>query len=110
MNFDFTDDQNAIRDLASQIFGDRTTDEFLLAFDRGDQTYDWALWQTLAEQGLLGVAVPEAAGGTGLGLVELCLVLEEQGRRVSPIPLYTTLVLGGLPVAEFGDGNGALTR
>ena len=103
MDFNFSEDQNAIRDLAHQIFTDRTTDEFMLEFDRNDETYDWPLWQTLAEQGLLGIAVPEAAGGTGLGLIELCLVLEEQGRRVSPIPLYSTLVLGGLPIAEFGS-------
>ncbi len=102
MNFDFSDDEKAIRELAHQIFTDRTTDEFMLEFDRGDETYDWGLWQTLADQGLLGIAVPEAAGGSGLGLIELCLMLEEQGRRVSPIPLFSTLVLGGLPIAEFG--------
>ena len=71
-------------------------------FARSGKTYDDELWQTLAEQGLLGIAVPEAAGGTGLGLIELCLVLEEQGRRVAPVPLYASLVLGGLPIAEFG--------
>ncbi len=102
MDFNFTDDQNAIRELAYQIFTDRATDEFLLEFSRTDDTYDDALWRTLAEQGLLGVAVPEAYGGSGLGLVELCLVLEEQGRRVAPVPLHSSLVLGGLPIAEFG--------
>ncbi len=98
MDFNFSDDQKAIRELAYQIFTDRASDEFLLAFSRTDETYDETLWQTLAEQGLLGVAIPEAAGGTGLGLVELCLVLEEQGRRVAPVPLYASLVLGGLPI------------
>ena len=102
MDFNFSDDQNAIRELAYQIFTDRSSDDFLLAFSRTDETYDDTLWQTLAEQGLLGVAIPESAGGTGFGLVELCLVLEEQGRRVAPIPLYASLVLGGLPIAEFG--------
>ena len=105
MDFNFSEDQNAIRDLAHQIFTDRTTDEFLLEFDRGEETYDWPLWQTLAEQGLLGIAVPESAGGTGLGLVELCIVLEEQGRRVSPVPLFSSLVLGGLPLAQFGSAS-----
>lgn len=105
MNFSFSEDQIAIRDLAGQIFGDRATDEFLLAFSRTDDTYDEVLWQTLAEQGLLGVAVPESAGGTGLGLIELCLVLEEQGRRVAPVPLYASLVLGALPLAEFGSAE-----
>jgi alkylation response protein AidB-like acyl-CoA dehydrogenase len=103
MDFSFSDEQNAIRDLANQIFGDRASDEFLLAFSRTDETYDQQLWQTLGEQGLLGVAVPESAGGAGLGLVELCLVLEEQGRRVAPVPLHASLVLGGLPIAEFGS-------
>lgn len=103
MDFSFNDDQKAIRELAFQIFTDRASDEFLLQFSRTDETYDEVLWATLAEQGLLGVAVPEACGGTGFGLVELCLLLEEQGRRVAPVPLYASLVLGGLPLAEFGS-------
>ena len=105
MNFTFSDDQNSIRELACQIFSDRASDEFLLGFSRTDETYDEALWQTLADQGLLGVAIPESAGGTGLGLTELCMVLEEQGRRVAPVPLYASLVLGGLPIAEFGSAE-----
>lgn len=103
MDFKFSEDQTAIRELAYQIFTDRATDEFLLAFSRGEATYDDTLWATLAEQGLLGIAVPESAGGTGLGFTELCLVLEEQGRRVAPVPLYASIVLGGLPIAEFGS-------
>ena len=103
MDFNFTDDQNAIRELAYQIFTDRASDEFLLEFSRTGKTYDDTLWSTLAEQGLLGVAIPESAGGAGLGLIELCMVLEEQGRRVAPVPLYASVVLGGLPIAEFGS-------
>ena len=103
MDFSFTEDQNAIRDLANQIFTDRSTDEFLMGFSRSDATYDDQLWNTLAEQGLLGICVPEDFGGTGLGFVELCSILEEQGRRVAPVPLFSSLVLGGLPIAQFGN-------
>jgi alkylation response protein AidB-like acyl-CoA dehydrogenase len=102
MDFNFSEDQAAIRELAYQIFTDRASDEFLLDFSRTDNTYDDDLWTTLAEQGLLGIAIPEAAGGSGLGLTELCLILEEQGRRVAPVPMYASLVLGALPIAEFG--------
>ena len=105
MDFSFTEDQHAIRDLARQIFTQEASDERLLAFSRGDASYDDSLWQLLAEQGLLGVAVPEANGGSGLGLVELCLLLEEQGRRVAPLPLFASLVLGGLPIREFGTDS-----
>ncbi|MEH6584881.1 MAG: acyl-CoA dehydrogenase family protein, partial [Halioglobus sp.] len=103
MDFSFSEDQIAIRELAHKIFTDRTTDEFMLAFDKTDHVYDDELWATLAEQGLLGISIPEAFGGTGLGFTELCLVLEEQGRRISPLPLYSSLVLGALPIAEFGN-------
>ncbi len=103
MDFSIGEDQAAIRELAYQIFTDRASDEFLLEFSRTGNTYDDALWTTLAEQGLLGIAIPGSAGGSGLGLTELCLVLEEQGRRVAPVPLHASLVLGGLPIAEFGS-------
>lgn len=103
MDFTFNEDQQAIRELAHQIFTDRATDAFLLAFDRNDEVYDQVLLTTLAEQGLLGITIPEQYGGTGLGITELCLMLEEQGRRVAPIPLYSNLVLGVLPLVEFGS-------
>jgi alkylation response protein AidB-like acyl-CoA dehydrogenase len=102
MDFNFSEDQTAIRELAYQIFTDRASDEFLLNFSRTGNTYDDELWTTLAKQGLLGIAIPEAAGGSGLGLTELCLILEEQGRRVAPVPMYASLVLGALPIVEFG--------
>ncbi len=104
MDFSFSDEQNAIRELAAQIFADHATDEAMQQFARGEDTYNDALWQVLAEQGLLGIALPETAGGSGLGLVELCLVLEEQGRRVAPVPLFSTLVLGAMPLCAFGSG------
>ncbi len=103
MDFSFSEDQTAIRDLAHQIFTDRTTDEFMLNFDREGKVYDDELWSTLAEQGLLGITVEEAFGGTGLAFTELCLMLEEQGRRISPVPLYSSLVLGVLPISAFGS-------
>ena len=102
MDFSFSEDQVAIRELAYQIFTDRSTDAFQLEFSRTDQAYDDSLWTTLAEQGLLGIGIPEHCGGAGLGLIETCLVLEEQGRRVAPIPLFSSLVLGAMPIIEFG--------
>jgi alkylation response protein AidB-like acyl-CoA dehydrogenase len=64
---------------------------------------DDALWSTLAEANVLGLAVPESLGGMGLGLLELCVLLEEIGRAVAPVPVLPALVLGGLPLARFGS-------
>lgn len=103
MDFSFSEDQNAIRELASQIFTDKVTDDYLLNFTRDGSVYDAELWALLAEQGLLGVAIDEACGGSGLGFTELCLVLQEQARRLAPVPLLSNLVMGALPIAQFGS-------
>lgn len=102
MDFSFSEDQIAIRELAYKIFTDRATDEFQLGFSRNDDVYDDQLWQTLADQGLLAIAMPESAGGAELGFIETCLILEEQGRRVAPIPLFSSLILGAMPIIEYG--------
>ena len=84
MDFNFSDDQKAIRELAYQIFTDRSSDEFLLAFSRTGETYDETLWQTLAAQGLLGIAIPEAYGGSGLGITDAAIALVGELAGVAP--------------------------
>jgi 3-oxocholest-4-en-26-oyl-CoA dehydrogenase beta subunit len=102
MDFTFTEEQEAVRALAAQIFEGHATTERVKGVERGDERIDRELWRALADAGLLAIAVPEEHGGSGLGLVELCLLLEQQGRHVAPVPLWPTLVLGALPLAEFG--------
>jgi hypothetical protein len=102
MDFSLTPEQQALGDLARQILEDRVTHERLKALEAGDEWFDRDAWEELARAKLLGMAVPEAHGGGGLGLVELCLLLEQVGRTVAPVPVLAALVLGGLPIAEFG--------
>jgi alkylation response protein AidB-like acyl-CoA dehydrogenase len=103
MDFTFTEEQDAVRDLAAQIFDGHATTERVKEVERSEERVDRDLWRAVTEAGLLAIAVPEEHGGSGLGLVELCLLLEQQGRRVAPVPLWPTLVLGALPIAEFGS-------
>ncbi|MCB1617062.1 MAG: acyl-CoA/acyl-ACP dehydrogenase [Pseudomonadales bacterium] len=103
MEFSFSEEQVQIKDLANQILRDNCTDDFLMSFSKSGELYSQQLWQLFAESGLLGMAIPEAYGGSGFGLTELCQMLEEQGRHVAPIPLLPSLVLGGLPIARFGS-------
>jgi 3-oxocholest-4-en-26-oyl-CoA dehydrogenase beta subunit len=101
VDFSLTEEQEAIRDLAGRIFGDRATVERVRQVEGGTDRVDRELWSELAAAGLLGVLVPEEAGGAGLGVVELCLLLEQQGRRVAPVPvLWHALAAGAL--ARFG--------
>jgi alkylation response protein AidB-like acyl-CoA dehydrogenase len=102
MDFSLTEEQQELAGLARQIFEDRMTLPHLKEIDRSDDWFDAATWAELAKANLLGIAVPEEHGGLGLGFVELCLVLAEQGRYVAPVPLVPALAGVGLAVARFG--------
>ncbi len=64
--------------------------------DAGDADgFSRELWAEMARLGWLGILVPEAHGGAGLGWLELMVVVEELGRTLAPEPLLATVVLGG---------------
>ncbi len=102
MDFAYSEEQSALRELARKILEEQATPERIREIERGEERLDLALWRELAKANLLGVALPEGFGGSGYGFFEVCLLLEEVGRVVAPIPAWPTLVLGALPLAEFG--------
>src|SRR5687768_16892709 len=102
MDFNFTDDQRSIRDLARGILDREVMPERLKEAERGSDWFDRRLWTTLGDAGLLGIASPVAFGGMGLGFLELCVLLHEIGRAVAPVPALPSLVLGALPIAAWG--------
>jgi len=101
MDFTFSDDQNAVRDLARGILEKEVTIERLKRLERDREWHDPPLWTTLAEAGLLGLVVPALHGGMGLGLLEACVFLQELGRVVAPGPFLPTL-LAALAIADAG--------
>jgi alkylation response protein AidB-like acyl-CoA dehydrogenase len=103
MDFSFTEDQDALRQLVRKIFDDHFTHERLKAIDQAGEWFDRTVWAELAKASLLGVALPDDVGGSGLGFIELCVLLEEVGRAVAPLPLWPTLVLGAAPIDLFGS-------
>lgn len=103
MDFGIREGDQAVVDLARQILRDFTSNKQLKAFEASERAYDDELWQTLAQANLLGTAVPEAYGGADLGFLALCLLLQEVGRAVAPVPAYPALVLGALPLVRFGS-------
>ncbi|WP_419845436.1 acyl-CoA dehydrogenase family protein [Candidatus Poriferisocius sp.] len=102
MNFDFSESQEAVAALAEQVFSGSSGADRVAEVERTEERFDRELWAALAASDLLGVAIGEEYGGLGLGMIETALVLREQGRRVAPVPLWPTLVLGAMPIAEFG--------
>jgi hypothetical protein len=102
MDFELSEEQRSLGALARQILEREVTKERLHEVEASPDRFDDRLWAKLADASLLGLAVPEAQGGMGYGLLELCVLLQEIGRAVAPVPALATLVLGGLPIARFG--------
>jgi alkylation response protein AidB-like acyl-CoA dehydrogenase len=102
LDFALDEDQAALRDLAAKILEDLVTHERLTEIEATDDWFDRRAWQALADAGLLGIGLPEAYGGGGLGFLETCVVLEEIGRTVAPVPIVPTTVAAHT-IAEFGD-------
>ncbi len=110
MDFARSEEQEEVAGLAERILTDMVTVDRLRAVedgagsapDGGTDRFDREVWAALADAGLLGVALPSELGGSGLGIVEQCLVLEQVGRTVAPVPVLAATVLGALPIATFG--------
>ena len=123
MNFDFSDEQKQLRDEARKFLSEQCPPKAVRAVLDGKVAYDKGLWKGLAEMGFLGVAIPESYGGTGAGHLELCVIAEEMGRALAPVPFSSTvylaaeaLLLAGteaqkqkwLPAIAKGDAIGTL--
>lgn len=105
MDFSLTEEQVAVGGLAEQIFQEQATVERVKAVEASDDRVDRALWRALADANLLGISLPEEHGGSGLGMVEACLVLEQQGRVAAPVPYWASVVCGALPIADHGTAE-----
>lgn len=104
MHFAFTDEQAMIAETAKAFFAEQATSERTRAA-MARTGVDDTLWQAFtAELGLAGVAVPEAEGGVGLGMVELAILAEEAGRHVAALPLLASV---GLAIPAILAGGSA---
>ncbi len=93
MNFDFTDDQQAIKRTAREFLADRFRIERVRELAEAGE-YDAELWSEMVELGWSGIQLDESHGGQGLGLVELVILSEELGYALAPAPLFSNAAAG----------------
>jgi alkylation response protein AidB-like acyl-CoA dehydrogenase len=102
-----TADQSEIRAVARRFLGDRYPSERLRALSGDPDGIDSSTWDEIVDLGWVGIALGEAQGGAGYGTAERCLLLEEMGRVLAPVPYLSTAVLAADAVAavksEAGD-------
>jgi alkylation response protein AidB-like acyl-CoA dehydrogenase len=104
VNFDYAEDEQAIRDQARRFLAAHAPLSLCREMlDGKGQEKAASLWSSVAEQGWPGVAIAEADGGVGMGLVALCALAEEVGRAAAPVPLLPTSYLAARALGRFGS-------
>jgi alkylation response protein AidB-like acyl-CoA dehydrogenase len=94
MKFAFTDDQLAFRDAVRDLLERECTPAHLRQAWTNDTGRVPGLWNQLGEMGVVGMLAPESAGGLGMTMVDLVLILEETGRYAVPEPIVETAAFG----------------
>jgi len=102
MNFGFTEEQELLRKTARDFLGECAPMGVVRDIMESDAPYSPSLWKQLAELGWTGLALPEAYGGADLGMLELCIVLDELGRSLAPVPFLPTAI-AATAILEIGD-------
>ncbi|WP_416138873.1 acyl-CoA dehydrogenase family protein [Halomonas sp. HK25] len=102
MDFTMSEEQQAIAEMARGLFDDHSQDEALQRFDASGEPWLAPLWEACIETGLHSLLIPDAQGGSGLGMIELMWVLQAQGESLGPAPLWRHQLAATL-LATFGD-------
>ncbi len=103
MNFDFPDELKQLRDEARRFLSERCPTSVPRRILEGPEPYDRALWQSMAEMGWTGAAIPEEYGGAGLGHLAVCVLAEELGHAVAPVPFSSSVYLATEAIKLFGS-------
>jgi alkylation response protein AidB-like acyl-CoA dehydrogenase len=103
MDVRFTEEQELLRTSVRDVLARECPMSAVRDTMERPQGFSDELWKAMAGLGWTGLAVPRSCGGAGLGLVDLCVVLEEMGRVLAPGPFFSSVALGGLGVALAGS-------
>src|SRR5262249_25263119 len=103
MDFGFSEEQEMLRKSARDFLVKESPMTYVRRMMEDDRGFTDEQWKKMAELGWMGLILPEEHGGAGLTFVDLVVVLEEMGRVVLPGPFFSTVILGGVALAEGGS-------
>ena len=103
MNFDFSDDLKQLREQAQKFLRERCPSTAVRKILEGPEPYDKALRKEIAAMGWTGAAIPAAYGGAGLGHLGLCVLAEELGSVLAPVPFSSSVYLASEAILAGGS-------
>lgn len=103
MDFSLSEEQQMIRNSARDFLATECPKAVIRRIEASETGHDPEIWKKMADLGWMGLALPEEYGGAGMKLLDLAVLVEEFGRAAMPGPFVSTVVLGAIPIAEFGS-------
>ncbi|MBN1856147.1 MAG: acyl-CoA/acyl-ACP dehydrogenase [Dehalococcoidia bacterium] len=102
MNVQFDETQEMLRTAAREFLAESSTPKLVREMRKDEHGFSHDLWKAMAELGWQGLALPDRCGGSGMGFLDLCLLVEEMGRACLPSPFISTVAGCGLALADIG--------
>ena len=102
MDLGLDEQQEMLKNFARDFLEKECPEALVREMEEDEQGYSPDLWKKMADQGWMGLVIPEAHGGADMTLCELVVLLEEFGRALVPGPFISTVVLGAVPIMEAG--------
>ena len=105
MNFQFSEEAEALRGEARKFLSAEAGRDKARAVMDGDAAHDAALWAKIVALGWTALRIPEAHGGLGLSVLELCILAEEVGRSLAPVPFTSSVLMATELLIASGHGD-----
>jgi alkylation response protein AidB-like acyl-CoA dehydrogenase len=103
MNFDFSEDEKQLREEAQRFLRDQCPLSRVRAVLESGADHDAALWRSIVELGWTSAIIPEAYGGLGMSHLDLCMLAEELGRALAPLPTVPSIYVVTNALIQFGS-------
>ena len=102
MDLGLNEAQQMLKNSAQEFLEAECPDTYVREMEEDENGFTTEMWQKLAEQGWLGLIIPEKYGGVELEFQDLTILLEEMGRYMLPGPYFSNVVLGGMSIMDSG--------
>ncbi len=103
MDLGLSEEQELLKNFARDFLEKECPETHVREMEEDEQGYSPDLWKKMVEQGWQGLVIPEQHGGSGMGYIDLVILIEEFGRALVPGPFIPTAVGGAIALMEAGS-------
>lgn len=103
MNFELSEEQKILKKTAQDFLRKECPKALTRKLMESEEGYSPELWRKIAELGWTGLIIPMALGGSECSFLDLIILMEEMGYNLCPLPFFSTVLLGGLPILSSGN-------